>query len=284
MQGRFTSEVSKSTGAIRRFVQGARTALCALSVSALIVVAMPALSSNASVSPRDTAPSTSVTLKCHACVGQITNHDDRDPPPIFPCGWWIWWCVCPPSPPPTTTTTTTTTTVPPTTTTMAPPRPPPPPPPTTTTSTTTTTTTTTTVPPTTTTSLAPVRIKANPPPAPAPPRLVTIEPFAQGSYALSPKLISEIQRMAKAIQKNHYKTVTLTGYTDNVFTAAFNVTLNQNRAQPGFTRLLLDLQTRKITCVGVTIGPGYSVVLVATNTTAKGRAQNRRVVATLKAN
>src|SRR5665213_2247611 len=255
MQGRFTSEVSKSTGAIRRFVQGARTALCALSVSALIVVAMPALSSNASVSPRDTAPSTSVTLKCHACVGQITNHDDRDPPPIFPCGWWIWWCVCPPPPPPTTTT-----------------------------STTTTTTTTTTVPPTTTTSLAPVRIKANPPPAPAPPRLVTIEPFAEGSYALSPKLISEIQRMAKAIQKNHYKTVTLTGYTDNVFTAAFNVTLNQNRAQAVFTRLLLDLQTLKITGVGVTIGPGYSVVLVATNTTAKGRAQNRRVVATLKAN
>jgi len=90
--------------------------------------------------------------------------------------------------------------------------------------------------------------------------------------------------MAKAIQKNHYKTVTLTGYTDNVFTAAFNVTLNQNRAQAVFTRLLLDLQTLKITGVGVTIGPGYSVVLVATNTTAKGRAQNRRVVATLKAN
>ncbi len=89
--------------------------------------------------------------------------------------------------------------------------------------------------------------------------------------------------MALTIQKNHYKTVTLTGYTDNVFTAAFNVTLNQNRAQAVSARLSLDLQSLKDSAVVVSIVPGYSVVLVATNATAKGRAQNRRVVATLKA-
>jgi len=90
--------------------------------------------------------------------------------------------------------------------------------------------------------------------------------------------------LAKTIQKRHYKIVTLTGYTDNVFTVAFNVTLNQNRAQAVLTRLSLDLQSLRVTGVTVSIVPGYNVVLVATNTTAKGRAQNRRVVATLKAN
>jgi outer membrane protein OmpA-like peptidoglycan-associated protein len=100
---------------------------------------------------------------------------------------------------------------------------------------------------------------------------------------LSVKLKNEIQRMAVTIQKNHYKTVGLTGYTDNVFTAAFNVTLNQNRAQAVSARLSLDLQSMKVSGVSITIVPGYSVVLVATNTTAGGRAKNRRVVATLKA-
>jgi OOP family OmpA-OmpF porin len=114
--------------------------------------------------------------------------------------------------------------------------------------------------------------------------LVTIQPFAEGSYALSSKLKSEIRGMAKSIQKSRYKTVNLSGYTDNVFTAAFNVTLNQNRAKAVFTQLSLDLHTLKVTGVAVTIVPGYSVVLVASNATAKGRAQNRRVVATLKAN
>jgi outer membrane protein OmpA-like peptidoglycan-associated protein len=89
--------------------------------------------------------------------------------------------------------------------------------------------------------------------------------------------------MAQTIQKSHYKTVGLTGYTDNVFTAAFNVTLNQNRAQAVAARLTLDLQALRDPGVTITIVPGYGVVLVATNTTAKGRAENRRVVATLKA-
>jgi outer membrane protein OmpA-like peptidoglycan-associated protein len=96
-------------------------------------------------------------------------------------------------------------------------------------------------------------------------------------------LIKEIQQMAQTIQKSHYKTITLTGYTDNVFTPAFNVTLNQNRASAVLTRLSLDLRALKVVGVTVSIVPGYSVVLVATNATAQGRAENRRVVATLKA-
>jgi outer membrane protein OmpA-like peptidoglycan-associated protein len=112
---------------------------------------------------------------------------------------------------------------------------------------------------------------------------VTIEPFAEGSYALSAKLKTEIEQMARTIKQNHYKIVNLTGYTDNVFTAAFNATLNQNRAEAVSTRLTLDLQTLKVSSVAITVVPGYSVVLVSTNATAKGRALNRRVVASLKA-
>ena len=66
---------------------------------------------------------------------------------------------------------------------------------------------------------------------------MTIEPFGEGSYALSAKLKTEIQQMARTIQQNHYKNVNLTGYTDNVFTAAFNATLNQNRAEAVSTQL-----------------------------------------------
>jgi outer membrane protein OmpA-like peptidoglycan-associated protein len=96
-------------------------------------------------------------------------------------------------------------------------------------------------------------------------------------------LKTEVQQLARTIKKGHYKTVGLTGYTDNVFTAAFNVTLNQNRALAVSTLLSLDLRALKDTAVTITIVPGYSIVLVASNTTAKGRAANRRVMATLKA-
>jgi outer membrane protein OmpA-like peptidoglycan-associated protein len=113
--------------------------------------------------------------------------------------------------------------------------------------------------------------------------VVTIAPFAEGSYALSAKLLKEIQRMASKIAKSHYKTITLAGYTDNVFTPAFNVTLNQNRAKAVLTRLSADLKILKDSGATITIVPGSSFVLAANNATAKGRAQNRRVVATLKA-
>ncbi|HUZ41764.1 MAG TPA: hypothetical protein VMU68_10300 [Acidimicrobiales bacterium] len=89
--------------------------------------------------------------------------------------------------------------------------------------------------------------------------------------------------MAKIIDKKHYTSVDLTGYTDNVFTAALNVILNHKRANGVAAQLALDLKALKDTKVVTTIVPGYSIVLVGTNTTAKGRAANRRVVATLKA-
>jgi outer membrane protein OmpA-like peptidoglycan-associated protein len=86
------------------------------------------------------------------------------------------------------------------------------------------------------------------------------------------------------VKSKHYTSVDLTGYTDNVFTPAFNATLDFNRAQAVATQLGSDLATLKYTSVKINVVPGYSVVLVSTNSTAQGRAANRRVVASLKAN
>jgi outer membrane protein OmpA-like peptidoglycan-associated protein len=89
--------------------------------------------------------------------------------------------------------------------------------------------------------------------------------------------------MAASIKKEHFTTVDLTGYTDNVFTPTFNTTLNLNRAKAVANRLTLDLTALGDLGVAINIVPGYSVVVVSTNATAAGRAKNRRVVAVLKA-
>jgi outer membrane protein OmpA-like peptidoglycan-associated protein len=127
-----------------------------------------------------------------------------------------------------------------------------------------------------------VKIISSPPPLP-PNRSIDIAPFAEGSFALSAKLKSEIQRLAVTVKSDHYTTINLAGYTDNVFTPAFNATLDFNRAQAVANQLASDLATLKDTNVKIDVVPGYSVVLASTNATAKGRAANRRVVASLKA-
>ena len=89
--------------------------------------------------------------------------------------------------------------------------------------------------------------------------------------------------MALTIKKNRFTSVNLTVYTDNVFTPAFNTTLNLNRAKAVEAKLTADLTALGDLGVVITIVPSYSVVVVSTNATAAGRAQNRRVVAVLKA-
>jgi len=125
----------------------------------------------------------------------------------------------------------------------------------------------------------PIVIQVSPPQI----KTVTIKPFAEGSYALSKKLLKQVHRLALQVKNGKYHAVQLQAYTDNVFTAAFNTLLNQNRAEAVSRQLAKDLKALKDTAVTITIVTGISIILVSSNSSAKGRAANRRVVATLKA-
>ena len=121
------------------------------------------------------------------------------------------------------------------------------------------------------------------PPRLAPTRLLTVAPFGEGSYQLNRKLLAQIERLALAVRRGHYHVIALAGYTDNVFTPAFNAMLIQSRAQAVAAQLSRDLAALKVTGVTITISLGLSIQLVDSNTTARGRGHNRRVVATLRA-
>lgn len=122
---------------------------------------------------------------------------------------------------------------------------------------------------------------AAPPAAPAP-RTVVLEPFAEGSYKLSASLKTQIEHLADLIKARGYHVVKLTGYTDNVFTPAFNAQLNANRASAVSVQLRADLSKSKTSRVTISVVPATTAVLAASNATASGRAKNRRVVATLE--
>ena len=117
---------------------------------------------------------------------------------------------------------------------------------------------------------------------PAPTRTVVIRPFGEGSIALSKGLKSQVWRLALEVKAQKYKSVELAGYTDNVFTPAFDLLVIKYRANAVMNQLNLDLKKLKVKGVSVTIVPGVTISLVDANTTAKSRALNRRVVATLR--
>ena len=148
------------------------------------------------------------------------------------------------------------------------------------------------VTPPTVTPPPPIVIKVSPtkptkPAKPAPklprPRDVAIKPFAEASHALTKPLIAQIWRLALFIRRVHYTAVTLTGYTDNVFTPAMDSLIIRERSLAVSQRLQFDLARLKVRGVTVTIAPGVTIELVTLNTTPSSRALNRRVVATLTA-
>lgn len=110
-----------------------------------------------------------------------------------------------------------------------------------------------------------------------------IKPFTEGSYSLTKPLMAQVWRLATLIKRLRYRSVTLTGYTDNVFTPAMDAVLIHERAVAVLHRLSRDLRKLRIANVRLSIGSGTSIQLVSLNTTAARRALNRRVVATLSA-
>ncbi len=112
---------------------------------------------------------------------------------------------------------------------------------------------------------------------------VVIKTFAEGSATLSPALKRQVLALARRVKSGHYLRVELAGYTDNVFTPAFDALLVYQRAQAVATQLRADLAALKAGGVTIVIVPGVTVELVSANSTAAGRAANRKVIATLKA-
>lgn len=112
---------------------------------------------------------------------------------------------------------------------------------------------------------------------------VVIKPFAEASHTLTKALLAQVWRLALSIRRHHYTSVTLTGYTDNVFTPAMDALLIRERSLAVSERLQADLGRLNDHRVTITIAPGLTIQLVTLNTTPSSRALNRRVVATLTA-
>jgi outer membrane protein OmpA-like peptidoglycan-associated protein len=129
-------------------------------------------------------------------------------------------------------------------------------------------------------TLAPVKIPSSPPTI-SKDRQIIISPFGEGSYTLTKKLKLQILKLAREVKSGHYRLVQLSGYTDNVFSPAFNLVLNQNRARVVSFQLIAYFKTLKVKGVIIKIMTGTTINLVSTNATAKGRAANRKVVANL---
>jgi outer membrane protein OmpA-like peptidoglycan-associated protein len=125
----------------------------------------------------------------------------------------------------------------------------------------------------------PAPAKVTPPPPPPPPPAVK-QPISFHSVTfdfaksdLTPEAKAELDRAAKIMQDNPDVTLELQGNTDSVGSAAYNQALGKRRAKAVFDYLQakgIDPNRLK----AVSFGEDKPV---ASNTTAAGRAQNRRV-------
>ena len=101
--------------------------------------------------------------------------------------------------------------------------------------------------------------------------------FATDSDALNPKLRSDLFVLADSLNKYPDSVVTVTGHTDNVGTAAYNRDLSQRRAQS----VSAVLQQGGVSYGRLrTVGAGENQP-IASNQSAVGRQQNRRVDITI---
>ena len=97
--------------------------------------------------------------------------------------------------------------------------------------------------------------------------------FDTGSAALRPDLQSDIRALAGNLQQYPNTTVAVIGHTDNTGSAAFNQDLSERRANSVANVLINQgVAPRRV----VSIGRGESQP-IASNQTAAGRQQNRRV-------
>ena len=101
--------------------------------------------------------------------------------------------------------------------------------------------------------------------------------FATDSASLNPGLRSDLFVLAESLNKYPQSIVTVTGHTDNTGSAAYNQDLSERRA----VSVSSVLRSGGVSSSRIrTVGAGESRP-IATNQTAAGRQQNRRVDITI---
>lgn len=104
--------------------------------------------------------------------------------------------------------------------------------------------------------------------------------FATGSSELTAASMQTLSDLNKVLKKYPKNRIVVQGYTDSTGSDAINNKLSTQRAKAVYDFLLgSGLKTMSITYVGY-----GSSNPIATNSTAEGRAQNRRVVLQITAN
>ncbi|WP_243358045.1 OmpA family protein [Fundidesulfovibrio terrae] len=97
--------------------------------------------------------------------------------------------------------------------------------------------------------------------------------FETDSAKLAPSTGDLVRRIANVMKKNPNLKISVVGHTDSTGDYNYNVKLSERRAKAFVAALIQDgVAANRLTGVGV--GPQSPV---ATNDTAEGRAQNRRV-------
>ena len=97
--------------------------------------------------------------------------------------------------------------------------------------------------------------------------------FKYNSDVLTPESEKSVRQIARALKKYPDNKIVVAGYTDSLGDANYNIDLSQRRAKSVADQLVKEgVKPENVTYVG----HGASNP-VATNKTAEGRAQNRRV-------
>jgi outer membrane protein OmpA-like peptidoglycan-associated protein len=104
--------------------------------------------------------------------------------------------------------------------------------------------------------------------------------FATGSADLNPQFFSALDGVDLVLKEYDKTIIEVAGHTDSTGSLAMNQTLSERRAQSVAAYLSSKgLNAKRIITVGA--GPSHPI---ATNDTAEGRAQNRRVELTIVPN
>lgn len=130
----------------------------------------------------------------------------------------------------------------------------------------------------------PVKVPLPPPVVPAKVQYESIELrvlFDNDKSYVKPHYYSEIERVAQFMQRHPEVTATIEGHTDSNASDMYNVKLSQRRVD-AVKKILIETYGVSANRLN-SIGYGESRP-IATNATAEGRQQNRRVVAVFQAN